>query len=224
MWIIFFGQFSHKNIFILIIVYLQQRSKSTLCDINFYQKIISQNYPIVLDKILCYNKSMAKALIVIDVQNFFLGKKTKSIVAKIAQYLEQHSRDYSRIFFTVFKNDQNSPLWQIAKWHGCQGVPDTNICAPLKKFTNKQNLFYKNILSAAKVPAINRWLNQNHVNELHLCGFDTDCCILSTTYDLFDQKIKPIILENLCWSTAKEKLHRPAIKMIQRNIGFTQQV
>ena len=62
------------------------------------------------------------------------------------------------------------------------------------------------------------------IETVHLCGFDTDCCILATTYDLFDQNIKPVILENLTWSTSKEKLHGAAIKIIKRNIGFAQNV
>lgn len=161
---------------------------------------------------------------VIDVQKFFTSKSTRSIVTKIGTYLDQHSQEYSKIFFTVFKNNKNSPLWQIAGWRGCNRPPATEICDELKEFTSKNNLFYKNILSAAKVPAIKRGLKTGKITEVHLCGFDTDCCILATAYDLFDQNIKPVILENLTWSTAKEKLHGAAIKIIKRNIGFTQKV
>lgn len=161
---------------------------------------------------------------VIDVQKFFSNKSTRPIVTKIARYLGQHSQEYSKIFFTVFKNDSRSPLWQIAGWRGCSQPPATEICDEVKKFTGKTNWFYKNILSAAKVPAIKRGLKAGKITEVHLCGFDTDCCILATAYDLFDQNLKPVILENLTWSTSKEKLHGAVIKMIKRNIGFTQKV
>ncbi len=160
-------------------------------------------------------------MIIIDAQKFFLNRETKPIVLKIKNFLEKNSSRYQQIYFTAFKNTPTSPLWQIAGWRGCQQPPATEICDELKKFTHKNNLFYKNILSAVKVPAIKRRLKQNRITEVHLCGFDTDCCVLATTYDLFDQNIKPVILENLTWSTAKEKLHQPAIKMIKRNVGFT---
>jgi nicotinamidase-related amidase len=75
-------------------------------------------------------------------------------------------------------------------------------------------LFYKNILSAVKVPAIKKDLAQKHIQQVDLCGFDTDCCVLAATY----------ILESLTWSTAKEKLHQWAIKMAQRNVGFIKTV
>lgn len=140
---------------------------------------------------------MAKALIVIDVQKFFLNRETKPVVSRIRDYLINHSTDYQQIYFTVFKNDSRSPLWQIAGWRGCSQPPATEICDEIKKFTGKTNWFYKNILSAAKVPAIKRGLKAGKITEVHLCGFDTDCCILATVYDLFDQKIKPVLLENL---------------------------
>lgn len=119
-----------------------------------------------------------------------------------------------------FSARKPSRLWLKSALFCCNQPPATEICDELKQFTNKTNLFYKNILSAAKVPAIKRGLLKAKISAVHLCGFDTDCCILATAYDLFDQKIKPVLLENLTWSTSKEKLHRAAVKMIKRNIGF----
>jgi len=161
-----------------------------------------------------------KALIVIDVQKYFLNRKTKLIVEKISKYLKNNAGKYSATYFTVFKNDTNSPLWKIAGWRDCTDSPATDICDEIKEFTNDSNLFYKNILSAAKVSEISCKIKENKIFEVDLCGFDTDCCVLATAYDLFDQGIKPIILENLTWSTSEEKLHKPALQMIERNIGF----
>lgn len=163
-----------------------------------------------------------KALIVIDVQNYFLTSATKPIVKRIQQYLKNQSKQYATIYFTVFKNDPRAPLWKISDWQGCIGSPETDICNELAEFTNKDNLFYKNILSAYKVTSIKNNLKKNKISQVDLCGFDTDCCVLATAYDLFDSGIKPVILENLTWSTAKEKLHLPALQMIERNIGFVE--
>jgi nicotinamidase-related amidase len=163
---------------------------------------------------------VSKALIVIDVQKFFLDNKTEKIVRKIGSYLERNSKKYSLIYFTVFKNDQNSPLWKISGWKECTSSPDTDICSDIKGFANNDNLFYKNILSAFKVSQIRDGLKKHDISEVDLCGFDTDCCVLATAYDLFDDGMKPTVLENLTWSTSKENLHKPAIQMFERNIGF----
>ncbi len=165
---------------------------------------------------------MHKALIVIDVQKFFLTPKTRGVVKHIQEYLNKNSSDYKVIYFTIFKNDPSSPLWQISQWKDCTGPPDTDVCDEIKRLTNPKNLFYKNILSAAKVTEIREGLRQNNISDVDLCGFDTDCCVLATAYDLFDQGIKPVVLENLTWSTSKEKLHAPALKMLVRNVGFVQ--
>lgn len=160
-----------------------------------------------------------KALIVIDVQKFFLNKETKPVVKTIQEYLKNNSNQYSAIYFTIFKNDQNSSLWQISEWQGCTGLPDTDICDELQEFVSG-NLFYKNFLSANKVPEIKQGIKEKNIDQVDLCGFDTDCCVLATAYDLFDSGIKPVILEKLTWSTSEEKLHQSALQMIKRNIGF----
>lgn len=165
---------------------------------------------------------MSKALIVIDVQKYFLNEETKPIVKRIQEFLKEKAGQYSAIYFTVFKNDPNSPLWRISEWKDCKSSPDTDVFDEIKKFTNDKNLFYKNFLSAYKVPEIKNGLKEKNVSEVYLCGFDTDCCILATAYDLFDRGIKPVVLENLTWSTSKDKLHKPALKMLERNIGFVE--
>lgn len=166
---------------------------------------------------------MNKALIVIDVQKYFLTDETRGIVKSIRKYLKNTNR-YLTTYFTIFKNDPKSPLWQISGWRKCRGSPDTDICDEVKEFTSDKNLFYKNILSAVKVPQIKNSLKKYNIEEVHLCGFDTDCCVLATAYDLFDQGLKPVVLENLTWSTSQEKLHKPALQMVERNIGFVEKV
>lgn len=166
---------------------------------------------------------MNKALIVIDVQKYFLSEETIGIVKKISDYLKNNSQKYSVIYFTIFKNDSNAPLWKISGWQDCINPPDIDICDEIKAFTNNNNLFYKNLLSAAKVTQITQGIRENNISEVRLCGFDTDCCVLATAYDLFDQGIKPVVLKNLTWSTSKDKLHNPAIKMFARNIGFVEE-
>jgi nicotinamidase-related amidase len=154
---------------------------------------------------LCYNKFMSKVLIVIDVQKFFITEETKPIIENIAKYLKNNFSKYSAIYFTIFKNDSKAPLWKISQWQGCTNSPDTNICDEIKEFSNSTNLFYKNILSAAKILQITQGIKKNNISEVHLCGFDTDCCVLATAYDLFDLGIKPVILENLTCVNIKKQ-------------------
>lgn len=167
---------------------------------------------------------MNKALIVIDVQKYFLkgysDNKVHTVALNIQKYLLENASKYTLVCFTIMKNDKTTPLWNISGWKECSTEKELEPMDEIKQFVNKDNLFYKNVLSAYKIPEIKHYLTKNDMKEVDLCGFDTDCCVLATSYDLFDNGIKPIILENLTWSTSKDKLHESAIKIIKRNIGF----
>lgn len=50
--------------------------------------------------------SNIKALIIIDIQNYFINKLTKSLPEKILMYINEN--DYNFIIFTKFINKENS--------------------------------------------------------------------------------------------------------------------
>jgi len=163
---------------------------------------------------------MNKALFVIDVQKFFENKKTKSIARKINNYIRKNKNKYSLIIFTVFKNDSKSSLWRIFKWKGCNKGKEIEIINELSDLVDSSKIIFRNTYSLLKAPKLKEKLKKNKIKQIDICGFDTDACVLATTYDLFDSGYKPVILKNLCFSTSKEKLHEPTLKIIERNCGF----
>lgn len=163
---------------------------------------------------------MNKALFVVDVQKFFENKKIKSIARKINNYIKKNKNKYSLIIFTVFKNNSKSPLWKIFKWKGCDRGKEIEIMNELSDLANKSKIIFRNTYSLLKAPQVKEKLKKYKIGQIDICGFDTDCCVLATTYDLFDSGYKPVILKNLCFSISKEKLHEPALKIIERNCGF----
>lgn len=59
-----------------------------------------------------------------------------------------------------------------------------------------------------------------NINEIEVCGTDTDACVLTIAYQLFDNNIKPIILTELCGSSSDDKsLHEHAIKIMGRSFS-----
>jgi len=163
---------------------------------------------------------MKKALFVVDVQKFFENKKTKLVAKKINNYIKNNKDKYSLIVFTVFKNNPQSSLWKIFKWTGCKKGREIEIMDELLNLVDKSNVIFRNTYSLLKAPRLKEKLNKYKIQQIDICGFDTDCCVLATTYDLFDSGWKPVILKNLCFSTSKEKLHKIALKIIERNCGF----
>lgn len=81
------------------------------------------------------------ALIVIDVQNYFVNEHTKDIPEKIAHFLSENRFDF--ILFTKFVNRTSSNFFKLLDWKKCVGSPDTDIHHSLEKFVRKDNLFEK---------------------------------------------------------------------------------
>ena len=163
---------------------------------------------------------MKKALFVIDVQRFFENKETKSIAKKINNYIRKNKDKYSFIIFTVFRNNPKSPLWKIFRWEGCNKGKDIEIINELSDSASNYTIVFRNTYSLFKVSQVQRKLKKYKIRQVDICGFDTDACVLATTYDLFDSGYKPVVLKDLCFSSSKEKLHKPALKIIARNCGF----
>lgn len=163
---------------------------------------------------------MQKALFVIDVQGFFENKNTKKITNKIRDYIEKNKNQYSLIIFTIFKNNPQSSLWKIFKWTDCKKGKDIEIMEELSGLIDNSKIVFRNTYSLFKAPRIKMELKKNKIKQVDICGFETDACVLATTYDLFDSGYKPVILKNLCFSNIKEKLHKPALAIIERSCGF----
>ena len=70
------------------------------------------------------------ALIIIDVQNYFVNEHTKGIPEKIAQFINENKFDF--VLFTKFVNHEGSNYFKLLNWHKCLGSPDTDIYPTLK--------------------------------------------------------------------------------------------
>ncbi len=162
---------------------------------------------------------MKKALFVIDVQGLFENNKTKIIAGKINNYIKKNKNKYSFIVFTVFKNNPQSSLWKIFGYKECVKGKEIQIISKLSECVDSSKIIFRNTYSLFKNIEIKSKLKKDKIEEIDICGFDTDCCVLATAYDLFDSGYKPVILKDMCYSTSEEKLHNLALKIIERNCG-----
>ncbi len=89
---------------------------------------------------------MAKnALIVIDVQNYYVNAHTKDLPEKIAQFIDSNKFDF--VLFTKFINKKNSQFFKKLYWKKCTQSPDIDIHQELSRFVNKDNVFEKSTYS-----------------------------------------------------------------------------
>lgn len=142
---------------------------------------------------------MKKILIIVDMQNGFMTKPNYiELKTKIDSLVKINDYDY--FIFTKFMNIDNSLYDTKLNWHElkdeysqkiCIEIPDNSIV--LEKYgyglTNSQIDFIKEL----------------KIDEVDICGLQTDACVYAIAFQLFDNGIYPNILINYCETTPNRK-------------------
>lgn len=157
-----------------------------------------------------------KALLIIDVQNYFINDLTKLIPKKIVTYINH--TDYDFIIFTKFINKKGSNFFKLLNWGKMLSGHETEIHRSLIAYCDKKNVFVKNTYSIFKAKGFCEYLRANHIKSLYLCGIDTEACILASAFDGFDLGYEVKIIKELCSSHTSKSLHNSALKIVEKCI------
>lgn len=157
------------------------------------------------------------ALIVIDVQNYFVNEHTKSVPEKIALFINENKFDF--VLFTKFVNREGSNYFKLLNWKKCLGPPDTDIHHSLEKFAHDGNLFEKASYSIFKSKDFADFLKNNQITKLYLYGIDIDACVLASAFDAFDLGYEVEVLTDLSLSHSGNQLGNAALKIIKKNLA-----
>lgn len=155
---------------------------------------------------------MKKMLLVIDLQKSFVNKQTKKLPSKIDKLIDSNKYDY--VVFTRFINDQKSLWVKKLNFKGCITEKDKQIVIDTKDY----KVLDKNVYTAFN-SELQTYIKNKKINQIYLCGLDTDACVYKTAVDLFENNYDVYILKNYCMSNAGRKTHRYAIKNLKRLIG-----
>ncbi|HSH31476.1 MAG TPA: isochorismatase family cysteine hydrolase [Candidatus Saccharimonadales bacterium] len=158
------------------------------------------------------------ALIVIDVQNYFVSRKNGEIPRRIAAHIKASHYDY--VLFSKFANQPGSNFERILGWDKCTDPPDTDIAAALAEFTSPQTVFTKPTKSAFKSAELVNFLRTHQVSQIDLCGLDIDDCLLASAFEAFDLGYDFKVLEDLCAiSHETDEAYDAALKIIRKNLS-----
>jgi nicotinamidase-related amidase len=158
---------------------------------------------------------MKNALLIIDVQKFFINNFTRNVPEKIADFIKSHKFDF--ILFLKFINSKRSNFVKFLNWRKMFNSPDIDVAPELERFITKNNVFIKSTFSAFKSMKFLRFLKKKEIKRLYVCGFDTDGCIFSTAIEAFDLGFNVKVLQDLCASHHGKEYHKNAIKILKRN-------
>lgn len=155
---------------------------------------------------------MNKLLIVIDVQKAFINENTKQIIEKINNLINSNS--FENIIFTRFIN-YNDSIW-VKKLNYKECISDDSKRVMVD---TKDNLVFDKNTYSSLTNELKQYIKDNNINDIYLCGIDTECCVLKTALDLFEENYNVYVLKDYCACTYGELRHNNAIEIIKRNIG-----
>jgi len=158
-----------------------------------------------------------KALIVIDVQNFFAVEKAADLPSKIAEHLKKTNYDF--VLFTKSRWDPLSNFNKILHWKGPTESPAIDIHPELIPFAKPEMIFEKTTYSAFKSAELLNFLQKHTITDVTLCGINIDACVLSSAFEAFDLGFNIEVLEGLSSvSSFKDEYVDSAKVIIKRNL------
>lgn len=155
---------------------------------------------------------MSKLLLVIDVQRDFINEYTVKKLEDIQSLVD--SGKYDIVAFTRFINDENSIWYNKLNYKGCMTKEQQEIMLN----TYDYKIFDKKTYTAVN-EELRKYISDNNINQIYICGFDTDACVQKTALDLFEQGYNVCVLKDYCMCGQGEELHKEVIKNLKRLIG-----
>ena len=155
-----------------------------------------------------------KTLLIVDLQKGFIKEECKDLPGKIREHIL--ATNYTHILFSAFINHANSNFVKLLNWTKLFGPPETDIVSDLQEFVVPHCMFTKSTYSIFKSREFNRYLENEHIQQLDVCGIESDGCVLATAYDGFDLGYEITILRELMRSTGA--LNDATESIIKRNI------
>ena len=158
---------------------------------------------------------MSECLLIVDVQVGFINDATKHI----PMLVEELQKKYRYVYVTRFYNKENSFYRKLIKWNRFdKGSDDFKLA--FKPATDAV-IIDKSIYSCVS-PSFLQDLNGNKIDDVDVCGIDTDICVTKCAVDLFEAGIVPRVLSSYCGSHAGQEAHIQALGTLKRFIGRDQ--
>lgn len=150
-------------------------------------------------------------LLVIDFQNEFINKQTKNSVEELTNLI--NSNKYENIVFTRFINSKDNPCYK-AGWTGCLDEESIKIPIDTKDYT----VLDKSTYTAYNEELIN-YIKDHNIEKIFIAGFDIDCCVLATAFNLFENDYNTYILKDYVYSCLNDNIKDFTIDILERCIG-----
>lgn len=153
------------------------------------------------------------ALIVVDAQPSFIDSPDPYL-DKLISFIEDWPNEY--VAFTVFQSSSDSQF--NSELGFSQDDSENRIHPRLRSLAKEFRIFKKDTYDALKNEDFKKYILDNNFKSVYLAGLETDACILSLSYSLFDLGVIPKVILPLC-KTKSDSLQNSAVEVLERNIG-----
>lgn len=160
------------------------------------------------------------ALVLVDVQNGFIGLHTHHIPPLLASFLASNATRFRLVIATRFVNTPGSQFVRLIDWSEMMDAPAIDLAPGISRFVDVT--LDKHAYGDA--PDIVRVLDAHHIRTVYMAGIDTDVCVLQNAGALFDLGYTVNVLYDLCASNGGENVHREMLVPLERTVGGRQVV
>ena len=155
------------------------------------------------------------ALLIVDVQVGFVNDATRHILPRV----EALQKQYAHVYATRFINAEGSPYRRLLDWH--RFYRDSEDVPLAFEPVDGVVVIDKHVYTCV-TPALLDDLRGKGIEEVAICGIDTDACVSACAVDLFENGIRPVLLSDACASHAGTEYHEAALRILARLIGKNQ--
>lgn len=155
---------------------------------------------------------MKSLLLVIDLQKSFINENTKYLIDRINNLVNSSMYDY--VIFTKFINKIDSIWVKKLNYIGCLSDKDREIVLD----TKDKMILEKDVYTAYSKKLVD-YIKSNNIDVIYLCGIDTECCVLKTAFDLFENGYDVKVLKDYSGSTHGMESNNYILDVIGRSIG-----
>ncbi len=156
---------------------------------------------------------MNKMLVVIDLEKSFINENTIFVIDKINDLI--NSGKFDKIIFTKFVNFEDSLYVKVLNYRGCMTNEEKQIM-----IDTRNNIVLEKSIYTIYSSEFKSIVDSSNIDEIYLCGIDTECCVLKSAFDLFEKGYKVKVLKDYCASLHGEERHNRALDILRRNIGY----
>lgn len=145
-------------------------------------------------------------LFVIDLQREFVkDRRGQAVYDKLLEFIRKSRLEYDSIYAAVYKNGRNKNMSCILQWNEMRDIVPLDFRAD-KYFVHSG--YYPNDVKIFSKD-----------DKVTIVGFDTDACVLSACFALWNDDIPIKILANGCYSSGGKKMHEAGLDIMLRQFG-----